>query len=606
MMRIRGFTVEEAMEQTLDQVMTPESLNIVLMAFEEEMILEASGTADPDRIRIMEVEEYRKDGSIIWVEISLSYLRDKDHRPVAILAATRDITDRKRSEKELRRVNSIQSLILDNSVMGIGFVRNRIFEWVNRRLPDMLGLPPNQVQGSKTRIIYSSDEAYEDMGRKAYPALNRGEWFEFEIAMPRADGTNFIGRIIGKALDPNLPQEGSIWIFDDISVRKSLEAQLRQAQKMEAIGTLAGGIAHDFNNILGAIMGYTDMALTDPKVDDRLRRYLNQVYMAGERATDLVKQILAFSRQSDQKPRPLRVSPIVKEVLKLLRASLPTTIKIRQDIQSDMDTVLADPTQIHQILMNLCTNAAHAMRETKGDLKVSLGPVEVKPPDTLIIHHDLSPGMYLKLTVSDAGIGIAPDIMDRIFNPFFTTKDTGEGTGLGLSVVHGIVKSYHGTITVESEMGKGTAFHVYLPLLKETGEKREVEAVAQFTGGKESILFVDDEEFLVEIGADVLTGLGYDVIGRTSSLEALELFRARPERFDLVITDMTMPNMTGIELAWELIRIRPAMPVILCTGFSEAITPEKAKVLGLREFIMKPLIKNQIAEAIRRALDYKE
>jgi two-component system cell cycle sensor histidine kinase/response regulator CckA len=506
----------------------------------------------------------------------------------------------------LRRVNSIQSLILDNSVMGIGFVRNRIFEWVNLRLPDMLGLPPNQVQGSKTRIIYSSDEAYEDMGRKAYPALNRGEWFEFEIAMPRADGTNFIGRIIGKALDPNLPQEGSIWIFDDITVRKSLEAQLRQAQKMEAIGTLAGGIAHDFNNILSAIMGYTDMALTHPKVDDRLRRYLNQVYMAGERATDLVKQILAFSRQSDQKPRPLRVSPIVKEVLKLLRASLPTTITIRQDIQSQTDTVLADPTQIHQILMNLCTNAAHAMRETKGELKVSLGPVEVKPGDTLIILHGLTPDMYLKLTVSDAGIGIAPDIMDRIFDPFFTTKKPSEGTGLGLSVVHGIVKSYHGAITVESEMGKGTEFHVYLPLLKETGEKREVGAVADITGGKECILFVDDEEMLVELGKSMLTGLGYDVIGKTSSLEALELFRARPERFDLVITDMTMPNMTGIELARELMCIRPGIPVILCTGFSEAITPEKAKALGLREFIMKPIIKNQIAEAIRRNLDYKD
>ncbi len=309
-----------------------------------------------------------------------------------------------------------------------------------------------------------------------------------------------------------------------------------------------------------------------------------------------MKQILAFSRQSDQKPRPLRVSPIIQEVLKLLRASLPTTITIRQDIQSDMDTVLADPTQLHQILMNLCTNAAHAMRETKGELKVSLVPVEIKPRDALIIHHGLTPDMYLKLTVSDTGAGIAPDIMDRIFDPFFTTKKPGEGTGMGLSVVYGIIKGYNGTITVESELDKGTEFHVYLPLLMETKSEQEIDKTVFIAGGKERVLFVDDEENLVLLGKDMLTGLGYEVVGRTSSVEALEVFRVKPRYFDLVITDMTMPNMTGVDLAKDILMIRPDIPIILCTGFSDMISEEKAKNIGIRKFIMKPLF--EIAEPL--------
>ena len=256
--------------------------------------------------------------------------------------------------------------------------------------------------------------------------------------------------------------------------------------------------------------------------------------------------------------------------------------------------------------MNLCTNAAHAMRGTKGELKVSLVPVEVEPHDPLISLYDLTPDRYLKLTVSDAGTGMAPEIMDRIFNPFFTTKQLGEGTGMGLAVVHGIIKSCNGAITVESEVGKGTKFHVYIPLLGETGEKGEVEAVADITGGKERILFVDDEDVLALLGKEMLAGLGYDVVERTSSLEALKLFQSGPDRFDLVITDMTMPNMTGIELAQEIMRIRPGIPVILCTGFSKAVTPEMVKAIGLIDVIMKPIVKGQIAAAIRRGLDKKE
>ena len=319
-----------------------------------------------------------------------------------------------------------------------------------------------------------------------------------------------------------------------------------------------------------------------------------------------MKQILAFSRQSEEKPRPLRVSPIIKEVLKLLRASLPSTIQIHQNICSDLDTVLADPTQIHQILMNLCSNAAHAMRETKGELKVSLSPVKIIPHSDLVSHYGLIPGMYLKLIVSDSGVGIAPEIIDRIFDPFFTTKKPGEGTGMGLSMVYGIIKGYGGTITVESRLGKGTDFFVYLPLLMEGGEEQEGDGAGHVIGGKECILFVDDEESLVQLGKEMLTKMGYEVVGRVNSLEAREVFRSQPDRFDLVITDMTMPNMTGVELATELMRIRPNIPIILCTGFSETVSSEKAKHLGIRQFIMKPLLKQHIAVAIRRVLDQKE
>ncbi|MEN6375608.1 MAG: PAS domain S-box protein [Smithella sp.] len=390
-------------------------------------------------------------------------------------------------------------------------------------------------------------------------------------------------------------------IFYDITEQEKLESQLRQSQRMESIGTLAGGIAHDFNNILGAVMGYTEMALGKPNVDDHLRRYLQQIFKASERARDLVKQILVFSRKGDEKLMPLRVSPIIKEVLKLLRATLPSTIKISQNIYSDPDIVLADPTQIHQIMMNLCTNAAYAMPEKKGDIKVSLVSEKIESD----ISSGLDSGMYLKLTVSDTGIGMDSKTMGRIFDPFFTTKKPGEGTGLGLSVVYGIVKSYGGTITVQSEVGKGTEFCVYLPLFMKA-EDHEEKLEESMSGGKERILFVDDEETLVELGENVLASLGYDVVGKKNSLEALELFSACPEEFDLVVTDMTMPNMTGIDLAQKILRIKPGMPIILCTGFSETITQESIDSVGVRDLIMKPFKRHQIAESIRRTLDNKE
>jgi PAS domain S-box-containing protein len=358
--------------------------------------------------------------------------------------------------------------------------------------------------------------------------------------------------------------------------KKELQIQLQNAQKMEAIGTLAGGIAHDFNNILLPIIGYTEMAMTDVPKDSLIRKNLAEVLKAAELAKGLVQQILTFSRRSEKERKPLKIQPIIKESLKLLRASLPTTVEIRQNIDNECGAILADPTRIYQVMMNLCTNAYHAMREKGGILEVALTEVNIDSPD-LIPNLDLNPGTYLRLAVSDTGHGMDRAVVERIFDPYFTTKGPGEGTGLGLSVVHGIVRSHDGYITVYSELGEGTTFHIYLPRIEVKPKVPETISTEPAPKGKEHILFVDDDEQIVNVVQQILERLGYHVAARTSSVEALEAFQAQPEKFDLVITDMTMPNMIGTELAKRLIDIRPDIPIILCTGFSEAISEEKAK-----------------------------
>ncbi|MBF0550494.1 MAG: PAS domain S-box protein [Deltaproteobacteria bacterium] len=392
-------------------------------------------------------------------------------------------------------------------------------------------------------------------------------------------------------------------IGQDITRRNHIEAQLRQVHKMEAIGTLAGGIAHDFNNILGSIIGYTELALLEAPREGELRYELDQIYKGGKRATDLVQQILTFSRQGEQLKKPLRISPVIKESLKLLRASLPSTIEIVQDISSADGTILAEPTQIHQIIMNLGINAMHAMQDKGGCLTVKLKQTEMTSKDS-VKHLGLKTGPYLKLTVSDTGKGMDHRIIDNIFNPFFTTKAPDEGTGLGLSVVHGIVKSYKGAITVHSEPGEGTEFNLYLPQTFENmivKEKFE-EALVR---GKGNILLVDDEEDLVNAEKLILEYLGYQVSSFTSSLASLETFRLQPDGFDLVISDQTMPDMTGLQLATELLNIRPHLPIIICTGYSANLTSEVAALHGIKAVVMKPLLAGNISKIIKELLEDK-
>jgi ABC-type amino acid transport substrate-binding protein/nitrogen-specific signal transduction histidine kinase/ActR/RegA family two-component response regulator len=384
--------------------------------------------------------------------------------------------------------------------------------------------------------------------------------------------------------------------------KDALAKQLLHVQKMEAIGTLAGGIAHDFNNILGAILGYSEMALVEMSPASKAASDIRNVEKAGKRAKDLVKQILTISRHSEQELKPLRIQLVIKEALELLRSSIPTTIAIEKNIDQDCPPVLADPTQIHQIIMNLCTNAYHAMMDTGGMLGIWLQPVELTSQD-LDNKALLSPGSYLQLEVSDTGHGMTKDVRERIFEPYFTTKGPGEGTGLGLAIVHGLVMNFGGDLIVYSEPGKGSTFRIYLPVVKEWREFALPEDTTLLPTGTERILLVDDDEDLTEMNRTMLERLGYTVTALTSSIETLERFREAPENFDLVITDMTMPGMTGAELAVKLLEIRPDIPIILCSGFSDKINKEKAQQLGIREYIMKPVTKKQLAATVRNLLD---
>jgi nitrogen-specific signal transduction histidine kinase/ActR/RegA family two-component response regulator len=394
-----------------------------------------------------------------------------------------------------------------------------------------------------------------------------------------------------------------IHVAKDITDLQSLERQLQHAQKMEAIGTLAGGIAHDFNNILSPILGYVEMMMTKLPTENPLQRDLQQVYTSANRAKELVKQILTFSRQSESEVHPLNVLPVIKEALKLLRASIPSNIEIKEKIPSDCPPILADPTRIHQILMNLCTNAYQAMLETGGVLGVSLTSAEIGSLN-LFNKYELNPGLHVILEVSDSGPGIPKDITEKIFDPYFTTKGKGEGTGLGLAVVHGIVKNYKGAITVYSEPGGGSVFRVYLPAITMDPTAKPLATKAlPLPVGTERILLVDDEKSIVEMEAELLRGLGYKVTEFTNSETALETFRINPNDFDLICTDMTMPKITGDLLTNEILRIRPKIPVILCTGFSELISEKTAVELGVKKYLTKPVSMKTFANSVRQVLD---
>ncbi len=386
----------------------------------------------------------------------------------------------------------------------------------------------------------------------------------------------------------------------DITARKQLEDQLLQSQKLEAIGTLAGGVAHDFNNILFPIIGYAEMTLDGLPEGGIERRNVKEILDAAYRARDLVRQILTFSRKNEKELKPARLRPIVKEAVKLMRGAIPSTIEISEDIR-DPGPVMADMTQIHQLIVNLCANAYHAMAEAGGTLEVGLKEAEIGP-DEAEAHPDAAPGKYVKITVRDTGVGMAPEVAARIFEPYFTTKRKEEGTGLGLAVAAGIVRYHGGFIAVESAPGKGSVFRVFLPLIRSAAAHRDAPAPRPPQGGSERVLIVDDNAQVVEMMAQMLTGLGYDVTAKDSSADALDAFTADPAAFDLVITDMTMPHMTGDVLARKIMAVRPDAPVIICTGYSEKINDQKAQELGVKGFLLKPVIKGELARTIRRAL----
>uniref|UniRef100_C6E018 histidine kinase n=1 Tax=Geobacter sp. (strain M21) TaxID=443144 RepID=C6E018_GEOSM len=385
---------------------------------------------------------------------------------------------------------------------------------------------------------------------------------------------------------------------------RKTEKELRQAQKMEAVGTLAAGIAHDFNNILTSILGFTDMVLHKIPEGEMGRREMEQVFVSAQRAADLVRQILSFSRRNDQERQPVHVSGIIEDTCKLLRSSLPATVEFVTEffVSEDDDKVLADPIQLHQVLMNLCTNAAHAMQPDGGTLTITLTAAEAGSPGLTSLPV-LTSRDYIRVAVSDTGRGIEPLVLERIFDPYFTTKPAGEGTGLGLAVVQGIVKNHGGAITVHSEPGKGTCFEVFLPTVI-SDVLEEVQVREQLLHGSERVLFVDDEESLTVLGKGILEDLGYNVVTSNSSRRAMEMFRADPALFDLVITDLTMPGLTGKAIAKEIHALRPDIPIILCTGYTESFD-EKDREYGIRACLMKPYTSKMLGRTIRMVLEGK-
>ncbi|MBI4800876.1 MAG: response regulator [Desulfarculus sp.] len=508
----------------------------------------------------------------------------------ANLQLQEEIAERVRTEAErLRLFTAIEQASEAVAILDA----KAVIEYVNPAFERITGYSQAETLGRPAFAIYMPQAEVEF--RRIVQHVSAGQPWSARHTTQTKDGRTLD---VLRNVSPVRDEKGAIVNFvvlsTDVTAMVSLERQLVQAQKLEAIGTLAGGIAHDFNNILTAIIGYTELALASAHLLDEDRQYLEQVLAAGGRARDTVSQILAFSRQGAAEHKVIQIAPIVKEALKLLRASIPTTIELRQYIARDPGRIMGDPTHVHQVLMNLCTNASHAMGQAGGVLEVTLQE-QTMDAQAAVALGNLKAGGYLCLSVSDTGQGMAPEVQQRIFEPFFTTKGVGQGTGLGLSVVHGIIKNHGGAISVQSQPGQGTTFRVFLPRV-EAEEERPAPEPAPVPRGTGTVLLVDDDAALADLGRIMMERLGYTVQAFTSSPEALAAFRFQPQVFDLVVSDNIMPQMTGTQLIGEIKAIRPDLPVALCTGNNEYIPRESLHSLGISRLIMKPLSYRVLAE----------
>ena len=542
-----------------------------------------------------------------WLCFTAASIRDSQGDLIGAIETLEDITERKQAEAERQRAEYLYRTLARHAQSAVFIVQEGRFRFVNPYVTAYTGYEEAELLGTNPVSLIHPDDR-ESARRNSRQMIKRDRLTPYEFRIVRKDGD------IRWIMETNTPVdfEGKPAVLMnsmDITERKQseddrrkLQNQLTQAQKMESIGTLAGGIAHDFNNILSGIMGYSELCLE--AVRDRPKAYqrIEQVLKATDRAKGLVRQILTFSRKAEQEKKPIVLTNIVKEAANFMRASLPTTIEISLKVEETSDAVMADPTQMHQVLINLCTNAGQAMKETGGVLEIGLEEVVIKTDD-LLQHPPIRHGHYLKLTVRDTGQGISPENLGRIFEPYFTTKEKGAGTGLGLAVVHGIVKDHGGEIRVYSEEGKGTIFRVYLPLMEKQEEVGKDMEEALLPGKGETILFIDDEKMVVDMSKELLEELGYRVVTETDPVKAIEVFKGNSDNFDIVITDKTMPHLTGFDVAREIRSVRAGIPIVLCSGFQEKDDLEKLTALGISQLIMKPIRMSVLAKAIRDVLD---
>ncbi len=585
--RISGYSKEDLIGQNPSLINNPEN--------EDEFACRKKKLLSEDRILFEDVL-IRRDGVKIPVAVSAKIV-SRDNNGI-VQGFVRDITDRRKAEEQLK----FQAKLLDSVQQSViaADSKGKIL-YCNPFSENLYGWKKDELIGR-----YAAQTITPDIDKNLFREMEKitlaGNSWTGEIQVLRCDGSSFPAMVTNSPIfDEKGNLSGIIGISFDITEKKRLETELQHTQKMESIGTLAGGIAHDFNNILGPIMLHTEMAIDEMSEDNPLQTCMKEIYTATKRARDLVKQILTFARRGSEDRTVLKTSQVIKESIKFLRSTIPTTIEIHYENFASQDTVFADPTQINQIIMNLSANAAHAMRENGGLLEISMDNKDISPKrvyDSL----SLEPGRYLKITVKDNGTGISTENLSRIFEPYFTTKKQGEGTGLGMAIIHGIVLNYRGDITIESTQGKGTTVNVYLPVI-DAQSSEPVREKEKLPSGNERILFVDDEPSAIDAMKKMLEKNGYGVTARSNSNSALKTFRSNPGAFDLVITDMTMPNMTGKELTEKIKEHRPDIPVILCTGFSDQIDEYNADAIGIDAFMMKPVIMADMLKKIREVLD---
>jgi PAS domain S-box-containing protein len=591
MAEMLGYTVDELVGQKDTILMIQENLE----AYQERAKRRYRGISEQ-----YEIELVKKDGTPVHVLVSGTPLKNREGEWVGSFGVLSDITEWKQAQEELKRLSTAIEQASDSII--IADTHGTIL-YANPACQTLTGITRLELIGRTLDMLWSGKQA-ELFYRQAWDQVRTGDTWSGHLANIRTDGTRYETTT---TMSPVRDTAGCIQYVvtsaRDITREADLEVQLRHSQRMEAIGVMAGGIAHDFNNILTPVMGYTEMALSRAGLDPKVSEYLREIASAGLRATELVQQILTFSRQTEQVKQPVQVDSIIKESLKLLRAGIPATISIRQRIGGAGTYTLADASQIHQVVMNLCTNAFHAMREQGGVLEVVLDAITLECP-LVLLGSTLPAGDYLRLRVSDSGKGMDEGIQKKIFLPFFTTKQMGEGTGLGLSIVHGIVVGMGGSISVESEVGKGTTFQVFFPSVQQVPKEVAVSYLSNLKGS-ERLLIVDDESVIGAMLQDALTYAGYEVEACVSPVQALERLRHDPERFALVLTDLMMPEFTGVELARRMWALRAGLPIILMTGYTEDLDEDSARAMGFAKLLRKPVSLSVIGQSVRAVLDRK-